>query len=74
MQVKGQTWNGSMPAFGTTPPLDSDESLAAVLSYVRNAWGNQAEPITPEQVAAVRSETASRTAQWTADELMKVAE
>ena len=72
VQVKGQDWNFSMPAFGGAPPLDNDENLAAVLSYVRQAWGNKAPPISPDQVKAVRAETAARTLQWTADELLKV--
>jgi mono/diheme cytochrome c family protein len=70
--VKGQNWNAAMPAFGTTPPLDNDAALAAVLTYVRQAWGNKADPITPEQVKAVRAEAASRTTPWTSDELSKV--
>ena len=72
--VKGQPWNAAMPAFGGAPPLDNDENLAAVLTYVRQAWGNKAPAITAEQVKSVRAETASRTTQWTADELLKVAE
>lgn len=71
--VKGQEWNANMAALGTTI---SDQDLAAILSYVRQAWGNVAPPVTPEQVAAVRKETASRapdgSAPWTADELLKV--
>jgi mono/diheme cytochrome c family protein len=74
LKVNGQEWNASMPAFGGAPPLDNDENLAAVLTYVRQAWGNKAPPITPAQVTAVRAETASRTSQWTADELLKVPE
>ena len=74
IQVKGQNWIGSMPAVGGGPPLDDDQNLAAVLSYIRSAWGNQAPPISPDQVKAVRAETASRTAQWTEAELLKVAE
>lgn len=70
IQVKGQAWTGlNMPAFGMSPPLDDDENLAAVLSYIRHAWGNNAPPITPEQVRAVRAETAGRTAPWTEAEL-----
>jgi mono/diheme cytochrome c family protein len=61
-----------MPAFGGAPPLDNDENLAAVLSYIRHAWGNNAPPIAPEQVKAVRAETANRTTQWTAQELLNV--
>jgi len=40
-----------MPAFAAS--LD-DEKLAAILTYVRGAWGNQAGPITTADVATVR--------------------
>jgi mono/diheme cytochrome c family protein len=43
---------GGMPAFG--PDLD-DQTIAAVLSYVRSSWGNSASPLTPSVVAGVRS-------------------
>lgn len=33
----------------------SDDKVAAVLTYIRHEWGNTGEPITTEQVAAVRS-------------------
>jgi mono/diheme cytochrome c family protein len=38
---------GSMPSF--RPKLDSDQ-VAAVLSYIRNSWGNQAAPVSPRQI------------------------
>jgi mono/diheme cytochrome c family protein len=38
---------GSMPGF--RGQLSSDE-IAAVLSYIRNAWGNTADPVSPKQV------------------------
>jgi mono/diheme cytochrome c family protein len=73
IQVRGQTWVGTM-----TPIPLNDEDLAAVLSYIRNAWGNEAAPVTPEQVSQVRQETANRptdgTRPWTADELLQVPE
>jgi mono/diheme cytochrome c family protein len=50
----------------------SDADVAAVLTYERNSWGNKASPITAEQVAAIRKETASRTTQWTVAELKSV--
>lgn len=34
-----------------------DEEVAAVLTFVRNTWGNQASVITPAQVKAVREAT-----------------
>lgn len=47
---------GNPRPFGM-PPLGqalSDEDIAAVLSYVRNRWGNQAPAIAPHEVAALR--------------------
>lgn len=38
---------GSMPAFRGT--LDS-EAAAAVISYIRNTWGNEASIVQPKQV------------------------
>jgi mono/diheme cytochrome c family protein len=52
----------------------SDEQIANVLTYIRHAWGNNASPVTPEQVKAVRDKTASRSSQWFVDELLKVNE
>jgi len=40
-----------MPTFASSL---ADEKIAAILSYVRQAWGNQAGAITPDDVAAVR--------------------
>jgi len=64
--VKGVEWNLAMPAMGAALP---DEDLAALLTYMRNSWGNKASIITPEQVKTVRAATASRTQPWTGPEL-----
>lgn len=45
-----------MPAFGGSY---TDEQIAAVISYVRQAFGNQAGPVTPDEVAKVRKESAA---------------
>jgi len=66
--VKGQKYNGAMPAYGTNQPL-SDSEIAAVLTYVRSAWGNAASAVTAKQVAAERTATASRTTMWAAGDL-----
>ncbi len=66
VQVNGQTWNLAMPAMGAALP---DDDLAAVLTYIRQSWGNKASAITPEQVKAVRTEVGNRTQPWTAAEL-----
>jgi len=42
---------GQMPAWGGK---FNDQEIAAVVSYIRNAWGNRASIIKPEDVAAAR--------------------
>lgn len=42
----------SMPAFATL----SDEQIAAVATYIRNSWGNRAEPVMPHKVNTLRAE------------------
>lgn len=54
-----------MPAMGT---LD-DQQLAAILTYIRRAWGHEAGPISPETVERVRGASAGRQAPWTVNEL-----
>jgi len=53
IEVNGQPWNGVMPAQGAT--LD-DEKIAAVLSYVRSAWGNDSPEVTPAVVSEMRAQ------------------
>lgn len=65
--VKGNQYNNAMPAQNLT-----DAQIAAVLTYIRNEWGNSAPPISEEFVARIRAETASRTEAWTQDELKAI--
>jgi len=55
------------------PPLHSldDESIAGVLTYVRQSWGHNAPPVSPATVAAVRKEVGSREEPWSDEELQK---
>jgi mono/diheme cytochrome c family protein len=46
-----------MPAFGR---LLSDEEVAAVLTYVRNSWGNAAPPVSADDVLDARKDFAKR--------------
>jgi mono/diheme cytochrome c family protein len=49
----GQRPTGTaMPAFAWKL---SDDQVAAVATYVRNAWGNKASPVSADQVAAMRT-------------------
>lgn len=72
IQVNGGTYNGIMPAFGQGGAYNwNDQRIAEVLTYVRSEWGNNATPITAEQVTAIRTQgAAGRTAPWTAEELL----
>ena len=55
------------------PPIGmGDAQVAGILSYIRRAWGNQAPPVSPDDVAAVRKEEASRIGAWTNEELEAV--
>jgi len=64
VQVAGKEWNLAMPAMGAALP---DDDLAAVLTYIRQSWGNKASAIVPEQVKAVRAEVGNRTQPWTVE-------
>ena len=43
-----------MPQFRV---LANDKDLASAVSFVRQAWGNTASPVTAEQVAKIRAAT-----------------
>ena len=66
ISVDGVGYRGAMAPLGA---LLDDEELADLLTYVRNAWGNQADAVSAEQVALERNANAGRRSQWTASEL-----
>ncbi|MGA2254697.1 MAG: c-type cytochrome [Thermoguttaceae bacterium] len=73
IEVKGRTYD---PARGIPPMTPfrfilNDEELAAVLTYVRNCWGNKAGPVLPTTVAKVREATKDRSIFWKPEELLK---
>ena len=63
--VGGTTYNSMMPPVAGV----SDGDIADVLTYVRQSFGNQGNPVSADQVKAVRAATAGRTAMWTTAEL-----
>jgi mono/diheme cytochrome c family protein len=69
VEVKGAQYNNAMP-----PWKDSlkDEDIANILSYVRQAWGNKADIVKPEEVKAIREATAQRAEPWTSPELQQI--
>ncbi len=53
IEVNGKSYTPVAPM--APLPLD-DESVAAVLTYIRNSFGNKASPVTAEQVKAMEGE------------------
>jgi len=47
----------------------TDQQLADTLTYVRNAWGNKSDQISPDQIKSYREKNADRVAPWTEAEL-----
>jgi mono/diheme cytochrome c family protein len=66
--VRGNPYNNAMPPWRHL----TDEQLAAVLTYVRASFGNDAPPVDPELVAAIRRETEGRRRPFTDAELNEV--
>ena len=65
IEVSGNTFNNVMPAQSHL----TDEQIAVLLTYVRSNFGNQASPVEPATVTAVRQSLSGRTTAWTAEEL-----
>ncbi len=69
VDVLGKTYNLEMPPQGAVLP---DDQVAAILTYVRSAWGNQSSAVTADFVKAVRAANADRKTAWTAEEILKL--
>ncbi len=70
MDVMGNHYEGQVPMMAFKGLLKDDE-IAAVLTYVRNAFGNKASVIYPEKVKEVREDTKDRNSFYTPEELLK---
>jgi cytochrome c oxidase cbb3-type subunit 2 len=71
IQAEGKDWNLSMSAMGAAL---SDTDLAAVLTFIRQSWGNQAGAISADEVKAVRVAIGARPKPLTGDQLKSVTE
>jgi hypothetical protein len=67
--IKGTPFNNSMQAW---EGQYTDQQLAAILTYVRSDWGNNAPPITADMVKQIRAEFKDRKDQWTWPEIEKM--
>jgi mono/diheme cytochrome c family protein len=70
--VNGNTYNGQMPAFGASGLNLSPRDIGAVLTFIRQEWGNDAAEIDEDFVVRVRDEVGPRTANWSAAELLQI--
>jgi len=61
----GRMYDESMPP----SPLQNDYDIAAVTTYIRQAWGNDASAITPTEIKSVREKYIGRRETWTVEEL-----
>lgn len=68
--VGDETYSGAMPPWNSF--LD-DEQMAALLTYLRSSWGNDASEVTSAEVASVRAATEDRRNPWTEAELLEEA-
>jgi len=53
IKIKSQDWNLNMAPMGAALP---DADLAAVLTYMRNSWGNKAGEVTADDIKAIKAE------------------
>jgi mono/diheme cytochrome c family protein len=69
--VKGETY-GTSAAVNMAAVAISDREIANVVTYVRQAWGNNAEEIFEDEVASIRSDSAEQQDQWTGDQIISM--
>ena len=67
--VRGKSYNLEMPGFDLA---FDDSQLAAILTYIRQAWGNEGPAVSTETVAAIRTKEKARGDSWTAEELLEL--
>jgi mono/diheme cytochrome c family protein len=70
MNIIGNHYEGQVPMMAFKGLLN-DAEIAAVLTYVRNSFGNKASVINPNKVKEVRENTKERKSFYTAEELLK---
>jgi mono/diheme cytochrome c family protein len=68
MMVNAQAYDGSVPMTGFEGLL-TDEEIAEVLTYVRNAFGNRGGPVATETVARIREEVKGKKGFYQTSEL-----
>ena len=70
LEVQGIKYTGQVPMTPFGGMLKDDE-VAAVVTYVRNSFGNKASPVSPAKVKQVRAATKCKTGFYSPEELLK---
>ena len=70
MEVSNTKYSGQVPMTPFEGMLN-DEEVAAVLTYVRNSFGNKAPAVTPEKVKAVRAATKDKEGFYSPADLLR---
>ncbi|MCH6201008.1 dehydrogenase [Aquiflexum sp. LQ15W] len=72
LEVSGKKYDAPeiLPVMPSHSTMD-DASIAAILTYIRNEWGNQAPAISGRTVSSTRHTSQGRVYPWTAPELIK---
>jgi mono/diheme cytochrome c family protein len=70
IEVMGVKYPGQVPMTPFEHMLKDDE-ISAVLTYVRNSFGNKASPVTIDQVAKIRNNYKDKLGLYSPEELLK---
>lgn len=65
--VNGKQYTGQMPTFAHW----KDRNIAAVLTYIRQEWGNDADEVPAELITQLREEVGNRSKPWKPEELLE---
>jgi len=69
--VKGETYGTSAAVNMAAVPIN-DREIANVVTYVRQAWGNNAEEIFEDEVDAIRADSTVQQDQWTGEQIISM--
>jgi mono/diheme cytochrome c family protein/glucose/arabinose dehydrogenase len=70
IEVKGVKYPGAVPM--TPFKFLNDSEVADVLTFVRNSFGNKADPVSPQTVQKIRAATKDQPTFYQASELLKI--
>lgn len=67
--IEGKDYAAAYMAPAKALGITRDDRLAEILSYIRYAWGNEASPISKDEVTEVRKQFQDRATPWSDKEL-----